>query len=196
MIYELDKETIDFLCKHKITFNQFSICLLIHKKNAAAIIQIGAEIGLIGDCMIPVGKDREGKPKYKTELKDLIDREFIEIINPSHGNDLDNFKVTDKFKDGFVTNIELASEEFFETYPKSVIVNGTEFPARSCDFEEMSVAYLKAIKGSIKRHRAIIEQLQTEKQSNPYAKMNIMKYIGGRCWENNTETTKVKTRGY
>ena len=48
MLYEIDNETIDFLCEHKLTLNQFAICLLIHKKDTATMIRINTEIGKIG----------------------------------------------------------------------------------------------------------------------------------------------------
>lgn len=194
MIYELDKETIDFICKHKITLNQFAICLLIHKKDGAAIIQLNTELGVIGDCMIPVGKKPDGKTKYKKELVDLIEREFIDIIYPNHGYEIDNLKVTAKFTDEFITPLSLAPEEFFNNYPKTIYVNGIEYPARSCDFEDMAKAYIKAIKGSIKKHKLIQVSLETDKQTSQYAKVNIMNYIGGRVWESNQNTTTAKSK--
>ncbi len=194
MIYELDKETIDFICKHKLTLNQFAICLLIHKKDGATIIRLNIELGVIGDCMIPVGKGSDGKTKYKKELVDLIDREFIETVHPVHGYEIDNLKVTAKFTDEFITPLALAHEEFFEAYPKTIYVNGIEYPARSCDFDEMRVAYTKAIKGSVKKHKLILASLESDKQTSQYAKVNIMNYIGGRIWENNQNTTTTKSK--
>ena len=77
MLFEVDRETIDFLCKKEITFNQFCLCLLIYKKDVASIIQLTEELGYLGDCLLPIGTDSNGKYKYKTEIQDLIDKGFV-----------------------------------------------------------------------------------------------------------------------
>ena len=144
--------------------------------------------------MVPIGKTLEGKTSYKTELKDLIDRGFISMKHPIHGYVLDNLQVTKLFTENFIDDISIAPEQFFEAYPKTIIVSGVEYPARSCDFDEMSIAYLKAIKGSIRKHRMILDQLSNQRQVSPYAQSNIMKYIGGRAWEGREDVSVSRNK--
>jgi len=192
MILELDKETIDFLCVNKLTFNQFAICLLIHKKDVATIIRVTEEIGKMGSCLIPLGKD-----KYKNEMDDLIDRGYIEhnSVDKRDYYAIDNFKVNKLFTKSLDPLVS-APEEFFSLYPSKVVVNGVEYSARSCDFDEMGEKYLQAIKHSVQRHRDVISKLTAYRERNTYAQMNIMKFIGGREWENMEAQSKPKVRGY
>jgi len=197
MLYEIDNETIDFLCENKLTLNQFAICLLIHKKDTATMIRINNEIGQIGNYLIPNGVDPQGKKKYIKEIDDLIDRNFLRLtfIDKEDKYALDNFEVTAKFTDQFIQEIDIF-EEFWQEYPKFLFVNGLEFPAKSTDYEELKEKYLKTIKNSKKKHRDIIEKLKRFKLDNNYAQMGIEKFVGSRQWDSMIEETKIKTRGY
>ena len=189
MLVEIDKETVDFICKHKLTFNQLAICLFILKKDVTSIIKIKNEVCYIGDCLIPT-EDKE----YKQELDDLIHRKFLirKIHDKHEPYAFDNFTLNTNFAKEFRTPQELG-EEFFSHYPKLGIINGTEYSAKACDFDDMVDKYYKSIKGSIRKHERIIELLK--ENGDRYATMNIMKYIGGRVWETDELSTKVKTRG-
>ena len=120
----------------------------------------------------------------------------LTFIDKENKYALDNFEVTSKFTDEFINKLDLAADEFFDNYPKNIFVKGIEYPARACDYQDMKIAYIKGIKSSIKRHKEVIAGLKQDLELSPYAKANIMNYIGGRMWENRQEETKVKTRGY
>lgn len=190
MIFSIDKETIDFLCKNKLTFTQYFICLLIHKQDTTTIIRLQKEVDIIGDCLIA-----QGNGKYKSEFTDLVDRGFIVRIRTApkgEPNLLDDFALTNKFREDWVDFLTLAPQEFFDAYPQHVLVNGVNFPAKGCDFDEMSQKYLKAINNSVRKHKEVITKL---KSLGEYAPINIMKFIGGRMWET-VEVSKAKSRGY
>lgn len=191
MLYEIDNETIDFLCEHKLTLNQFAICLLIHKKDTATMIRINTEIGQIGNYLIPNGVDTQGKKRYIKEIDDLIDRNFLRLtfIDKENKYALDNFEVTSKFTDDFIQEIDIF-EELWQEYPKFIFVNGLEFPSKSTDYEELKEKYLRTIKNSKKKHKDIIVKLQQFKSTNTYAQMGIEKWIGSRQWENFTPELK------
>ncbi len=185
MLYEIDNETVDFLCEHKLTLNQLAICLLIYKKDKTNIMKMNHELGVkIGDCLIPNGLDSQGKKKYKKEIIDLIDRDFIRFTfdDKEDKYNVDNFEVSNRFlKDlGITTNL---FEEFWQEYPKSLFVQGIEYPAKSADYEELEKKYLKLIKNSKTKHKEIIEILRHFKSNNTYAQMGIEKFIGSRQWE-------------
>lgn len=195
MLHEIDNETIDFLCKHKLTLNQFAICLLIHKKDTAIMIRINNEIGTIGNYLIPNGVDSQGNKKYKKEIVDLIDRDFLKLtfIDKDNKYNLDNFEVTTKFTDKFLQEADLF-EEFWQEYPKFIYVQGLEFPAKSTDYDELKEKYLKLIKNSKKKHKEIIERLKLFKSNNTYAQMGIEKFVGSRQWENLHSDTKQSSK--
>jgi hypothetical protein len=195
MLYEIDNETIDFLCKYKLTLNQFAICLLIHKKDTATMMRINNEIGIIGNYLIPNGVDTQGKKRYIKEIDDLIDRNFLRLtfIDKDDKYALDNFEVTNKFTDEFIQEVDMFEELWME-YPKFLFVNGLEFPAKSADYDELEQKYLKLIKNSKKKHKEIIDKLQQFKSTNTYAQMGIEKFIGSRQWDNITGEIKNLSR--
>lgn len=191
MLYEIDNETLDFLCENKLTLNQFAICLLVYKKDTATIIRISNEIGKLGDYLIPNGVDEQGKKKYKKELIDLIDRGFIKLtfVDKDDRYALDNFEVTERFTKNFIKDEDIF-EEFWKEYPRFIFVNGLEYPAKSTDYEELKEKYIKAIKNSRRKHKEIIEKLKEFKSTNNYALMGIEKFVGSRQWDNLSENNK------
>jgi len=190
MIRDLDKETIDFLCKHKLTFTQFAICLLIHKQDVATIIKITQEVGFVGTTRIKRGDT------WVLEIQDLIDRKFI--VNNFKDKDeefaLDNFELTNKFKDGFIFDEDEMAMEVFKLYPKHLYINGATAPAKAADIEEFTQKYIKAINGNLKTHKKVLEHIAMIKRTNNnYALMGIMKYVGSRDWEEYDNSVKAVT---
>ena len=124
MLYEIDNETIDFLCEKKLTLNQFFILLLIHKKDTATMIRINTEIGKIGNYLIPMGVDLYGKKRYVKEIDDLISRNFLKLnfVDKEDKYALDNFEVTSSFIDSFKKDIDMF-EGLWNEYPKSSSVS-------------------------------------------------------------------------
>lgn len=193
MIYELDKDVIDFLCKKKISFTQFAICLLAYRKDTANIIKISEEIGKIGDCLIPLGNE-----KYISEIDDLIKRDYLthDKHNKSLQYHIDNLIVTEKFLRGFIDPTQDLAQEFWDAYPKNLMINGATVPATACDYDEFAAKYLKAIKNSPKLHKEIIAKLKSVLETYPYAQMNIMNYVGSRQWEQFDDQSVRKARTY
>lgn len=181
MITKIDKETIDFVCKHKLTFTQFAICLLIYHKDTAGIIQIGEEIGIIGDALLRV---KEFPDKYISELNDLIDRGYV--INKSRiptEIELDYLILTSKFTSDFgdpLTESEDMAKELWDAYPKHILIDNREVSAVSCIYEQFADRYLKAIKNSKKTHKQAMGAVYA---LGTYAEMGIEKWVGSRQWE-------------
>lgn len=195
MLNKIDKETIDFICKYKLTFTQLGICILIHQQDGAAIIKVNQEVGSIGDCLI-----EQANGKYKTELNDLINRGYITQINTSpqlsNPYGFDNFRLVDFISRELMTPLEEAFQELIDNYPEKILVKGMEYPARACDFEELEKSYLKAIKNSVNKHKQVIARLIAYRERNDYAEVGITKFVGGRLWESLEVATKPKVRGY
>jgi len=189
MLLKIDSETVDFVCKHKITFNQLAICLFVLRKDVTSIIKIKHNVGYIGDCLIPLTGETA---THIQEMDDLVNRKFLirKLYDKNEPYAFDTFDLNPGFKKEFRTPEEIG-EEFFNSYPKTIIVNGVELSARTCDFQEMIAAYFHAIKGGIRLHENIVNLL---KEKGGYATVGIMKYIGGRVWETDEVNTKVKSR--
>lgn len=194
MLTKLDKETIDLMCKYKLTLTQLGICLLIHEGDAASLIRINTEVATMGNCYLKQGD------KYVSELKDLVNRGFIiqiskspELSNP---NAFDNFKVAEHFSKLFLEPLKNATEELLNVYPDKLFVSGNEFPAKSCVFENLEKAYLLGIKNSITKHKEVIARVTAFRERNRYAQVGIEKFVGGRLWESLEDLTRPKARGY
>ena len=108
MLTRIDKETLDFMSKKKLSFNQFCICLLIHNRDVAGIIQYTDRIGFLGSGT----KVNPDKTEVK-EITDLINRGFLRHAGTDKQNyySLDNFDVTEKFTGGLIINAQKAVDE-------------------------------------------------------------------------------------
>lgn len=199
MIGRIDKETVQFICKHKLTFQQFAICLLIYHQDIASIIQIQEENGgsKIGDGLIPVKFNKQtNKMDYKHELTDLVERGYILNQNPvANEFILDYFKITPKFTKDFLVDVLEAPQEAWNAYPKFVLIGEKEVLAKTTDFDEFVKKYLKAINYTIKEHKIAMEDIAMIKKNSKYAPTGIEKWVGGRLWkERQGESSRPKSR--
>ena len=167
MIKDLNKY-IDFLCKKRITANQFLMCYLIYKKDVKNIIKYVAEVGAFN----------------KEDIEDLIERDFI-LTTFKGQYELDNFIVTPKFTDIILTDNDSAAEELWNAYPKWINIEsqGKEVSARSCGLTKVEMLYSVAIKGDIILHKSILLAVRNYKRRNKYAEMGIDKFIESKHWE-------------
>lgn len=180
MIYEIDKETIDVLCKKKLTPTQYFICLLIYHKDVQGVLKYTNETDIVlGDEVFWRGKEEV------RALDDLITRGFLlnTGVDTRDQYAIDNFIVTDKFTSGFLIGVEEVFKELWETYPKHLLIDNEEKPAKAVDYEETENKYLRAIQFSITKHKEVISKLKAYNKINKYASMNFRNFIGSRHWE-------------
>jgi len=194
MITQIDKRTLDFLVKKKLTFNQFCMCLMIYHEDVAGIIKYTDQVGFLtgGTIIKPDGSK-------VNELNDLIKRGYLAhtIIDEREPYNLDNYTVTDKFIKGFLDRFDEYAKELWAEYPKEgKIGNHDPFPAKSVDFDEFKEKYIKILKEDIDEHEVNITRLREYKKQHQYAEMGIMKYIGSRHWQNLSTDGKPKIRLY
>jgi hypothetical protein len=180
MITKIDKETVQFICKHKLTFQQFCLCLLIYHKDVSSIIQINEEISVIGDCMIPVTIG--GVKNYKHETNDLVDRGYLVNNNPRGEYSLDYFALTPKFTKDFLVDLTEAPKEAWEAYPKRLLIDNKELTSKTCTYDEFASEYLRGINFNIKEHKKAMLHLELMKKKSKYASCGIKKWAGGRLW--------------
>lgn len=171
MIYKINEYT-DFLCRAKITPNQFYICWLLHTKDFENLKKYIKEIGV-----------------FKTEeLKDLISKGFILDTNPNSNNfNVLTLFVSLEFAELIIIEPEEAFEQFLEVYPDYVLVNGVKYPAKGLKFEEekgIRELYSKIINKNKFLHLDIINIVRKWKQdNNNIATVKIDKFIIGKHWE-------------
>ncbi len=193
MITEIDKETLNFISKKKLTFNQFCVCLLLYNKDFTAMQQYTHEIGyLTGGSYIKPNRDEVN------EVEDLLARGFIihEGRDKKNYYDLDNFTVTDKFTKGFIDKYEEACDEFWKLYPNNFFINGKESPtAKVMDYEEFKKVYINIIKSDFSLHSNIIGKIRIALSNSKYATMKISNYLASKQWENEVGTEqKIRIR--
>lgn len=184
MITRIDSQTLDFLAKKKLTFNQFCMCLLVFHQDVAGILKYTNEIGYITGGTV-LRADR----KEVNELEDLINRGYIKhtFLDKSDYYSLDNFSVTEKFAKGFLDRFEEYAKELWALYPKEGMINNNTFTAKSVDYDEYKDKYTSILKEDIEIHKINIDRLRAYLKTHKYAEMGIMKYIGSRHWENLTD---------
>lgn len=180
MITSIDKETIDFLAKKKLTFNQFCMCLLVHYKDVASIIKYTNEVGfLTGGTVIKPNK------KQVNELDDLVERGFIEYTfrRKDDKHHLDNYSVTEKFTKGFLDGFKEKIKQVWDMYPTYMIINNEEKPYGKSDFEAFSDQYTKLLKEDVSVHEKIVIDLTERLKQSKYAAVKLSNYISTRLWE-------------
>lgn len=187
MITQIDKQTLDFLAKKKLTFNQFCMCLMIYHQDVVGIIKYTNEIGFITGGTVMKPDKRE-----VNELEDLIQRGYIRhsFVDKKDYFSLDNFSVTEKFTKGFLDRFDEYAEELWKLYPKEGMISNKTFPAKSVDYDEYKDKYIGILKGDITIHELNMERLRTYIKTHQYAEMGIIKYIGSRHWENLTDNAR------
>jgi hypothetical protein len=187
MITFIDKDTIDFLAKKKLTFNQFCMCLLIHQGDVAGILKYTAEVGFITGGTILKPDRTEVK-----ELDDLLVRGYLKHDNIDKGDwySLDNFTVTEKFTKNFLDQFDFKAKEFWDQYPVYMRINNEDKPyGRGVDYEEYKEKYIKILREDIHIHEKLMSIIQESKKKSKYAELKILNFIGSRPWENNAERT-------
>jgi len=180
MITSIDNETLNFLCKHELTFNQFCMCLLIHERNGAKIIKYISEVGFLTGGTIVKTNNRE-----VNELNDLVERGYIKytwkVKHDKHH--LDNYSVTEKFTKGFLDKFKEAVKELWDTYPTYMLINGQEMPYGKSDYEAFEEQYTKMLKVDISLHTTIMQDVLDNKKYSKYAPVKLSNYLSSRLWE-------------
>src|SRR5437899_5885237 len=187
MIYDINKYT-EFLCRTKITPNQFYICYLLYNKEYSLLQQYINEVGLF----------------KKQDLHNLIDKGFILNMNPK----ADVFNIIDlcvtlEFTEFMLVEPEEAVEEFFKEYPDQLVVNGIKVPAKGLTFSdeaELKKRYIQIIKKNKFLHLDIINIVKDyKKNNNGYATMKIDKFVTSQYWlvlQKKGDKVAVKPRIY
>jgi len=171
-------ELVDFLIKHKITFEQYMFLILRHRldmKNLEKYI-------------------KKVKGFARADLRDLIDRGFMDDLNSPGQEQCSAYFCMPKFTHEMWIEHSDAGEELWNTYPSFFcLTGGVRVAARSCDKELLEKTYGKRIKNNLKKHKEVIELLNRAKEMNDIT-MGIEKFVASEHWTvlkekyNNTES--------
>jgi hypothetical protein len=189
MITTIDKETIDFLGKKKLTFNQFCICLILYElldnpqTGVAKVLQYTEEVAyLTGGTVMKPDKSKVN------ELEDLVDRGFVRynFVDKTDKYSLDNYTVTDKFTKGFLDNFKTYAKELWAVYPSKMWIQGeAKDVAKVYIYEEFEEDYTRILKTDINHHqKAVAAVKQMKAKTGGYAEINLKNFIGSRHWNN------------
>lgn len=158
---------INFLCKHKITTDQFLLLYLTFTKDMSNLYKYLHEV----------------RAWDKKDLKDLEQRGFIVNMNKGDTSFCDMLIVQKKFYKEMWIDLDIAGEELWNTYPTHFIISGgTKVPARSCDKEKLISNYHRLIKTNMKKHNEAIDLLKIAISRNEI-KMGIEKWVGSEQWK-------------
>lgn len=183
-------EYFDFLCKHKLTPEQFAFLytLVLDEKDEQGLFVFHADVkGNVMRASANIYRYASALGGWKVnEIKDLEERDFIRNFNRSQGSTTesipDNFEVNDSFKKLLIEPPLKVGEELWREYPDFIVVNGKNVRAKTCDKDYIIKKYHRIIQGSLKRHKKVMETLRQDK-SNHAINMGIQKYVESRQWE-------------
>ena len=158
---------VKFLCKAKLTPNQYAFLAIMHEKKYKLIYMM---------------KELNSNILTLDELTELIDRDLLNNWNDTNNYQLDQFELSDKAKTLFNAKCEWANaEEFIAAYPKWLFINGKQVPARSCDLDALErMYYEKVVKKGL--HETVMEQLLWAIKNHKIS-MGIEKWFSSRQWE-------------
>lgn len=181
MIYEIDKYT-DYLCKHKITPNQFYILWLIYTKDSTNIKKYLASMGNF--------------PREDFDV--LVEKGLLIHFNKQAKEyDIINLYVSPEFAESVLIEPDDAWSELFDTYPSHLIVNGNKVPAKTLNYTDskgVEEAYTKIIKKNKFLHARVIASVNVWKEANNgNATIKIDKFVMGKYWEEIERTTDSGT---
>lgn len=173
------EEMLQYCVNLKITANQFNFCYLIYTKDWTNLKRY-SETSFINSS-----GDKRLLSLTASELKDLVDRSYIiELFEGERTNQ--SVMVTEKFTKLLFVNDEDSWDELWETYFDTFIIDGIHQSAKSTDKDELGQKYLRIIRRSIKKHQAVMKDIEDYKTLVTTRKMKAMgieKFITGRNWE-------------
>jgi hypothetical protein len=157
--------------------------LLLHQRDIASIIQYTYEIGFLSGGTV-IRPDR----KKVNELQDLIDRNFLvhDLIDKEDIHSIENYVLTEKFLRIIDVNAKYkqAAAEFWAKYPNIIHINGRDSATgKSVEYDDFVDKYTEILKKDFNLHKQIMEVLNKQVKASPYAQMGIMKYLGSKQWE-------------
>lgn len=158
------KSTITAMCKHSLSFAQFEFLKLLYYEDTALILQMN-------ECQ---------RPWTKTMLVDLVDRGYIRNDRKDGKWIITDFSpVVPKCVQLFGPLVERGIE-FWESYPKTMYIDGRQVSTKSCDKHELIRIYDETISGS--KHNRIMRALEYAIKRD-LIRMGIEKWFKSEQWE-------------
>lgn len=163
MIIEIDT---DLLKEHKITANQFLIVSLVYKKEYGELEEIVEQIG------------------FANEISNLVEKKIIHNGNPEGEYDWSKIIIRDRFAEQIFGDFSVMWDEFWSTYPSSVIRPEGNRGALKGSQKKMKEKYKRIVGKDLKKHQHILRLLNFELKTR--AMEDSMKYMKTlSTWLNN-----------
>lgn len=164
------KRLMDVLSKMKMNANQFLLLTLLTNR----------EWDLIYRFHNPASP--KGRWVKKEDMDDLLERGYVRWLNPSERNYMPTeLEVTEKFtKDLYSKDPLLAGEDYWNTYPAMLTINGKKYPARNLgkttNKSQFLEHYAKTYGYDLQTHEKIMVGLRYAKKQGEI-RMNILSYL-------------------
>jgi hypothetical protein len=161
----------EFLCKHKLTPNQFWLCYLIHLDDKDMMYEYLKNVGKFS----------------KDDIKVLEQKGFIFNNNPEDeaGESKYAFKhfiATSTFKELIFVDSSEAFQELWNSYPDYLNIENKRIPAKSVDYDALEKVYSKLLKNDLVLHKEIVSLVKSAVTNNKI-QMGIEKFVKSRQWE-------------
>ena len=145
------KEYVSLLLKTELTQEEFLFLYFIYIRNNvdSDILKLMSKYANIR------GKLENGKMKFltKEEKESLQERGFIKVKGDF--DSLSNYELQSKFTNYFIDIYDMGNE-FIDTFPSFLNINGKPVNAKNWNLEEFRLVYAKRIKFLKKEHDLVI----------------------------------------
>lgn len=161
------KQMMDFMIKTGLRESQIVFLYIILKKDYPELYRYCQEISAF----------------KKSEIQDMVDKGYVTNTSPDDpGMYADSFEVTEKFRKlVFAERPELLFEEFWNSYPNFLFIEGKKFPTKGTNMETLEENYIKLIKENVGLHNSIIASVEWGK-SRGYLTTGILKFFESQGW--------------
>lgn len=172
--------SVDFLVKHKITFEQYALCYFLYKDKYEVNKEGQRIYKESGPSISNIYKYSQNIKKWtKKEIDDIVDKGFIKKIGKKYSPDV--FEITDKF----VQLVFLKTSDFehlLNLYPDRLdLGNGRPMAnLKAFDYDELNRSYKSVVKTKMKHERIMI--ITKWAKENNMLNLSFDKFIKGRYW--------------
>ena len=182
------EKLVDFLCREKISANQYLLLRLLHESELE--VKKGNLSYSTRGLLYKYYVENPDCNWTVEEVEDLEKKGFIinyktlDLTSPNPEDrkyDYEKIILTAKFSDYTYVGDE-AFMEIWDIYPKFIKVDGATHPARNVDPDEFGKEYLKIIKKDRQQHEKV-KEIVKYLSSKSLIKKGLGRFIRERDWE-------------
>lgn len=161
-----------------ITSRQHLFLYFIYEINTLGNTEL---VKLLKQYIKELGVIEDGKKRFLSagRIEELIDKQLLVVVDDKRT--LSSFKATKKFADTVVTPYT-AFMQLLRAYPSFAYINGVNIPLKKCKIPELTEKYGEIVKHDPRLHNKILRLVNTAKNYDSVAWMNISNFIDSHGW--------------